>query len=98
MLINLVGGLLSQCMCVYTYICIYNHHIVHSNYLTILFVKYTIKLKKVNQVTNWGNQLISFSLYLIPQITWIYLEIQKYLHFCHYISSVKTYLHIFTPK
>ena len=25
MLINLVGGLLSQCMCVYTYICIYNH-------------------------------------------------------------------------
>ena len=40
---------------------IYNHHIVHFNYLTILFVNYIIKLKKVNQVTNWGNQLISFS-------------------------------------
>ena len=47
-----------MCVCVYLYM-YNNHHIVHFNYLTILFVNNTsIKLKKVNQVTTWGNQSI----------------------------------------
>ena len=40
-LINSMGGILSQC------ICISNHHVVHFKHLTILFVNYTsIKLRE----------------------------------------------------
>lgn len=57
MLINLMVGILSQCMCML------NHHVVHFKYLTILFVNYTtsVRLQKSKSYFLHVNYCIDFA-------------------------------------